>query len=395
MQISDSSLVELVLSLQYSTDKTRHTDHFYCGDVNMWRDVFTHAHRELLLDRRSGENVTLADNHCFFPEKDQARKTILKKQWQPPPEINDNLEPRIGRWYPQGYLRGLTEIFPQTKAPFRVTDITADHLTIDCNHPLAAQEIRVEAQIEEVAESHKERGGRCTDWISEALANGPGMQLFLDNDHVDYGEPLAFKRQKEEEDIAFFNKPRFVDHIDSTARSALLQHTSSLITEDMKILDLMSSVQSHLPGWVSATGLGLNAEELSNNPRLTDFVVHDLNNKPILPFTDGQFDGVCCHLSFEYLLYPAKIAAECARILNERGLLLISISNRWFPEKVTRIWQMLHDFERIGYVMEYIRKDFTEIETITYRNWPRPVNDAHYYTTQQSDPLFIIVARKN
>ncbi len=394
LTITDKSQVKLELTLQYSSGASNYSDHYYCGDVNMWRDVFSNEHSEKLYGRKAGEHIVLAHNYRLVAAKSSAKKVISKTQWQPPGESKEKCEPRVGRWYPQGYLRDIAGIFPQMIAPFRVVDITTERMTIDYNHPLAGKDVQIEAHILEVSENTKERGGRCTDWLEEAAANGPGMQLFLEKTRVDYAERNAWVRKLEGEDKHFYKKPRFVNHIDSLARSRLLNYTTGLIRNEMRILDLMSSVESHLPDNGSVVGLGLNSEEMRKNPRLSEYIVHDLNTKPFLPFNNEEFDCVSCHLSFEYLLQPAQIIHECARVLTDNGLLIISISNRWFPEKVTQIWKMLHEFERLGYVLEHIRDEFTEIETVTYRNWPRPYDDPHYFTIPTSDPLFIASARK-
>jgi hypothetical protein len=52
------------------------------------------------------------------------------------------------------------------------------------------------------------------------------------------------------------------------------------LSDDIKILDLMSSWQSHLPETSNSrhvSGLGLNETELQNNDALNDYLVHDLN----------------------------------------------------------------------------------------------------------------------
>ena len=59
----------------------------------------------------------------------------------------------------------------------------------------------------------------------------------------------------------------------------------------------MSSWLSHLPDeFSSATifGLGMNPLELEQNPMLTETLVHDLNQNPLLPYDDGTFDGIAC-----------------------------------------------------------------------------------------------------
>ena len=55
---------------------------------------------------------------------------------------------------------------------------------------------------------------------------------------------------------------------------------------------------------------------------------------------------------------------------------------------------MLGEFERVGYVMQYVAEEFTDIRIFSYRNWPRPDDDPHFLELQISDPMYAIVARK-
>lgn len=118
----------------------------------------------------------------------------------------------------------------------------------------------------------------------------------------------------------------------------------------------MSSWRSHVPQNLkldSLIGFGLNREEMLQNPQLTDHVIHDLNRDPSLPLIDNEFDAVICTVSVEYLIHPFEVFREIARILKPDGFFIVTFSNRWFPPKVIRIWSELHDFERIGLVLEY------------------------------------------
>ncbi len=70
---------------------------------------------------------------------------------------------------------------------------------------------------------------------------------------------------------------------------------------------------SHLPPEVSygeVVGLGLNREELAANPRLTRFVVHNLNTRPALPFADGSFDAAGLAVSIDYLTHPVTVLRD-------------------------------------------------------------------------------------
>src|SRR5438105_4677452 len=77
-----------------------------------------------------------------------------------------------------------------------------------------------------------------------------------------------------------------------------------------RLLDLMSSWRTHLPDGFDArevVGLGLNAEEMADNPQLTSHVVHDLNRDPRLPFADETFDGAICAVSIQYMTHPVTV----------------------------------------------------------------------------------------
>ena len=59
-----------------------------------------------------------------------------------------------------------------------------------------------------------------------------------------------------------------------------------------------------------------------------------------------------------------------------------------------RVWNNLHDFERIGLVMEYFitASCFTNINTYSLRGIPRPADDKH--NTSMSGPVYVVWADK-
>ena len=156
--------------------------------------------------------------------------------------------------------------------------------------------------------------------------------------------------------------------------------------------------QIHLPENynLSVTGLGLNRLELRKNPILNDHLVHDLNETPLLPFSSNTFDAVVCSLSIEYLTRPREIISEISRVLVPEGKIMLSFSNRWFPPKVTRLWLELHDFERMGLVLDYLldNNTFSELCTFSARNWPRPADDRYAGDIVASDPVFVVAGIK-
>ena len=106
--------------------------------------------------------------------------------------------------------------------------------------------------------------------------------------------PLAYGRDDEAADDRFYAFPRKVVHLDDEAIAALGRLYAEALPKDGRLLDLMSSWRSHVPEGGPAreiVGLGLNAEEMTDNPQLTHHVVHDVNQDPHLPFGDDEFDG--------------------------------------------------------------------------------------------------------
>ena len=171
------------------------------------------------------------------------------------------------------------------------------------------------------------------------------------------------------------------------------------LSEGMKVLDLMSSWQSHIPSRLhldGLVGLGLNEAELQRNSQLSGIQVHDLNADATLPFRSESFDAVVNTVSVEYLTAPLAVFKEVHRILRAGGTFIVTISNRWFPTKAIKIWQALHEHERMGLVLEYFRGagGFKDLGTYCLRGLPRPHQDKYFPELLFSDPIYAIWGRK-
>jgi SAM-dependent methyltransferase len=169
--------------------------------------------------------------------------------------------------------------------------------------------------------------------------------------------PDSFRRQDESPDEYFYQVPRLVTHIDDGAIAAVAQLYREHFPKGGAILDLMSSWVSHLPPEVSyrrVVGLGMNREELSANPRLTDRVLHNLNQNPILPFMDAEFDAAAICVSIQYLTKPVDVLRDVGRVLRRGAPLVITFSNRCFPTKAVAIWLMLGDAGHSELVSRYL-----------------------------------------
>jgi len=220
-------------------------------------------------------------------------------------------------------------------------DLNKRFFMVDLNHPLSRSPLVLEATVLQRRVSADERGGNINVISEMATENGPGMQARLNGMTTDFSGTYPFKRQSETDDAKFYEKPRFVYHIDQKAVSHVRGIYGRLLKPGFKVLDLMSSWVSHLPDDVAdldVTGLGMNAEELNANPALARFVIHDLNARPELPFDDQGFDTVICTSSVEYLIRPVEVFSDIARILKPGGIFVNTFSDRWFSPKVITLW---------------------------------------------------------
>ena len=119
----------------------------------------------------------------------------------------------------------------------------------------------------------------------------------------------------------------------------------------------MASWRSHLPERLSrkrVVGLGMNAEEMSDNPDIDEFVVHDLNKSPELPFRDGAFDAGVLTVSMQYLTKPIEVFRSVARCLKPNAPFIVIVSHRCFPTKAVKIWHQCQGMrERMELGMAY------------------------------------------
>ena len=197
--------------------------------------------------------------------------------------------------------------------------------------------------------------------------------------------PGAFARHDESPDGEFYRFERLVTHIDPAAVAAVTQLYRQFFLAEGTVLDLMSSWVSHLPAEVSyarVAGLGMNEIELARNPRLTEHTVRNLNDNPYLPYGDVEFDAAGICVSVQYLTQPVAVFTELARVLRPGAPLVVTFSNRCFPDKAVYAWQALDDKGHVGLVQHYFAAaGFEASEVFAHR-------------PQGGDPLYGVVARK-
>ncbi len=181
----------------------------------------------------------------------------------------------------------------------------------------------------------------------------------------DVFRPGAHARDDESPDPHFYALPRKVLHLDDGAIAALGALYADVFAPGGRLLDLMSSWRSHLPPGLApreVVGLGLNAEEMADNPQLTRALVHDVNREPRLPFEDAAFDGVACAVSIQYVVHPLRLFREVRRVLRPGAPFVVSFSNRCFPTKAVAVWLDATEAQHVTLVRAYFEAagGFTE-----------------------------------
>lgn len=167
---------------------------------------------------------------------------------------------------------------------------------------------------------------------------------------------------------------------------------------DSAVLDLCSSWTSHIEANVAGkmtriAGLGMNAKELEKNTALTDWIVQDLNQNPVLSkYEDESFDVVLCQLSIDYLTKPLQVLKEVGRVLKVGGQVHIIFSNRLFLSKAVGLWTGGDDIDHAYYVGSYLHFCEGGFEDIKAKDLSNRKGGKDRLIV--GDPLFVVSATK-
>lgn len=393
-RITPNSVADLIFKIKWESSGARHCEAYAAKKVNFWRDMLPEPLADELMGKLPGDQIGCNfDAGDLFKEDNSPQISYIKRHDFDPGRLAlTHCIPRMGRFYPKGILSGQPGIFRDNMEPFRCVNPNHGRLAVDMGHPLIRTPLHLVATIGDVQEKTEERGGPVREW-KRIITKGTGMQARWQNIPTDFFSDDPFDREDDRPDNLFYSQTRLIDHLDANALSLVEQIYRRYIVNGMRVLDLMGSWKSHLGKGLRLdrlTGLGLNAGELENNDMLTDFIVHDLNNTPVIPLPDSSYDAVICTVSVEYLTQPVAVFRQVARILKPGGRFLLTFSNRWFPQKAIRIWTQLHEFERMGLILEYFHqsKAFKNMETYSMRGLMRPFEDKYYGKLPCSDPIY-------
>ena len=202
------------------------------------------------------------------------------------------------------------------------------------------------------------------------------------------------KKLDETNDEEFYSDPKFVYHLDANFRKYLSSVYKKEINDNSTVLDLMSSWDSYLPQekkFKKVIGHGLNKEELERNKTLNYFWTQNFNLNQDIHLESGSIDFCLMVAAWQYLQYPEKLTKEIARILSDKGKVIISFSNRAFWHKAPNIWTSSTEEERIKYVRKIlITNGFQEPKII------KKFNDQsfNFLSIFKNDPFYCLIATK-
>ena len=394
--ITPDTTADLFFQLTWQSANARHADAFSARRVNFYRDLLPPETYPALMHKSAGDEIAIsyAPGQFVSAAASTDPHRLSGRQFDPRRIALEHLVPRQGRFYPKGVLTDMAGIFSANREPFRCVGVNNGHLMADFNHPLSGNAAKLKITVGAVQSKLMERGGTVHDW-GEVITQGVGMQARWRGQPTDFFSDRPFDRRDTAPDGQFYATPRFVQHLDDTALEMVRAIHGRFLRDGMQVLDLMSSWRTHLPGRLKPgrlSGLGLNVDELKRNADLDDWQVKDLNADPALPYDDAAFDAVLCAVSVEYLIHPQRIFEETARVLKPGGVFVVSFSNRWFPPKAVRIWTELHEFERMGLVLEYFLGSgrFKDLGTYSIRGLDRPRNDKYWGEIPLSDPVYAV-----
>lgn len=196
----------------------------------------------------------------------------------------------------------------------------------------------------------------------------------------------AFRRVDGAPDQEVYRLPPLVTQIDEAAIECVTNLYRTVFPPGGAILDLMSSWVSHLPPeaeYGRVVGIGLDEQELAENPFLDEWRVQNLNRDPVLPFADGEFDAAAICVSVQHLTRPIDLLREVGRVVRRGGPLVITFSNRCLPTKAIACWRMLDEDGHLRLVSYYLQEA---------GNW-RDIQCRHRCPDIGGDPLYAVIAR--
>lgn len=353
LTFSDETVGALEFTVTWEKDGIQHEEWFLGRKFNAVNDIFPRDMRQALEGKKPGESVTFTyePRLCIPRHKPKEVRKLGRDRLRKKTLIGTDILPLVGRFYPQGHINGLKDIYPETLTPFRLVALNDESFTADCNHPLANIPVTIKATVQNVEKLETGTFGSLTHWREKTCDWGPGMQAMHE------GQPTQFFHDKFFKQRDTGDSPVALPAIDDTAMDNIKDMQNRFLKQDMRVLDFSKDA----------------------------------------PPMEGEYDAAICNLSIEYMVDPITTLKSVGQHLKPGGAILIAFSNKYDEAKVIQGWTELHEFEWMGLVLEYLRSTglYENFGTISKRNDWRPQDDPLFLETRGvSDPVYMVYGFK-
>lgn len=353
IRFNNDAVGALRFTVTWTRDSVAHEEIFIGRKFNAVNDIFPTGMREALEGKQTGESVTLAyaPRRCIPRFRESQVLTLPLDRLRKKTVLGRDIIPRVGRFYPQGHINGLLDVYPGTLTPFRLIGLTEDTFTADCNHPLATIPITIKAKIQYM--EHRDTGtyGALTHWREKTCDWGPGMQTRYQGRPTDFFLPGFFDSAEQENSL--LPSPT----MDATARRNIQEITARFVDQDRRVLDL----------------------------------------SPGAPTPSGTYEAAICLHGIENLRNPSTLLEKVSAHLAPSSPVVIAFTENFDLNQVIRGWVDLHPFERMGVILEYLRQAGLDHKaaTVSLRNAWRPREDELFLETRGiSDPVYVVCGHK-
>ena len=159
--IGEHSVATLGFDLRWESDMGDHRERYLAQNVNFWRDIFPEELYQSLMGKQIGDKISITFPAGKITSAFESGQVLdlYRKQFQAPVLHGKSIEPRYGRYYPKGLLKGVAGIYSNNMEPFRCTGVQPSRFTIDFNHPLARKPLDLTVTVLDVREKKEDRGG--------------------------------------------------------------------------------------------------------------------------------------------------------------------------------------------------------------------------------------------
>jgi len=174
---TEKGLASIEFTLRWKSGSGQHSERLYAKRVNFWRDILTDDIFHQLEGKKEGDSLRATFSGEDLFNYDPSKVFQLEDLRFDRKRINGCvLQPRFGRFYPAGLLKGLRGIFGSNVQPFRCVGIEPPNIIVGFNHPLATSDFELEIRSHNTGMKEREVGGQMVDWM-DVIADGPGMQV--------------------------------------------------------------------------------------------------------------------------------------------------------------------------------------------------------------------------